>query len=64
MLRQFFEYARYMAVLKGLDIKKTETKEQIDTLLKSVHLYDDRKRKAGGFSGGMKKRLQIGRAHV
>ena len=57
-----YEFLRYMAVLKGLDIKKTETKEQIDTLLKSVHLYDDRKRKAGGFSGGMKRRLLLAQA--
>ena len=57
-----YEFLRYMAVLKGLDIKKTETKEQIDTLLKSVHLYDYRKRKAGGFSGGMKRRLLLAQA--
>ena len=59
-----YEFLRYMAVLKGLDIKKTETKEQIDTLLKSVHLYDDRKRKAGGFSGGMKQRILIAQALI
>lgn len=27
-----------------------------------MHLYDDRKRKAGGFSGGMKRRLLLAQA--
>lgn len=56
------EFLRYMAVLKGLNIKQEETKKQIDELLHAVHLYEVRKRKAGCFSGGMRRRLLLAQA--
>ena len=50
--RQIIEY---FALLKDKKIGKNE----IDNILKSVNLYDARKKKVGGFSGGMKRRLAI-----
>lgn len=49
------EIIRYFAGLKEINI----TNEEIEKRLKDVNLYDDRKKKVGGFSGGMKRRLGI-----
>lgn len=51
----------HFAVLKGITNKK-ERKEQVDYLLNKVNLYDVRKQKLGGFSGGMKQRFGIAQA--
>lgn len=56
------EFLNYMALLKGLDIKSKETKEQIDRLLEEVHLKEVRKKRIGTFSGGMKRRAVLAQA--
>lgn len=53
-------FLRYFASLKGLDKKEAELK--IDEIFELVNLTDERKRKAGTFSGGMKRRLGIAQA--
>ena len=54
------KFLYYVAALKGVD-KNTE-KSKIDELLKFVNLEEDRRRKIGKFSGGMKQRLGIAQA--
>ncbi len=54
------KFLYYVAALKG--IEKRDAKEKIDELLALVNLEDDRKRKIGRFSGGMKQRLGIAQA--
>lgn len=56
------EFLNYMALLKGLDIKSPEVREQIDRLLEEVHLKDVRKKRIGTFSGGMKRRAVLAQA--
>lgn len=56
------EFLNYMALLKGLDVKSAEVKEQIDWLLEEVHLADVRKKRIGTFSGGMKRRAVLAQA--
>lgn len=54
------EFLRYIACIKGINIKvaKTKTNEILDT----VSLYNVRKKKIKTFSGGMKQRLGIAQA--
>lgn len=56
------EFLNYMALLKGLNVKSPEVKEQIDRLLEEVHLKDVRKKRIGTFSGGMKRRAVLAQA--
>lgn len=56
------EFLNYMALLKGLDSKAPEVKEQMDRLLEEVHLQDVRKKRIGTFSGGMKRRAVLAQA--
>jgi ABC-2 type transport system ATP-binding protein len=51
----------HFAVLKGLTQRKPR-REVVDGLLKQVNLWDVRKRKLGGFSGGMRQRFGIAQA--
>lgn len=51
----------HLAVLKGI-INSKERKEIIQALLHRVNLYEVRKQKLGGFSGGMKQRFGIAQA--
>ncbi|MEM6380529.1 MAG: ABC transporter ATP-binding protein [Bacteroidota bacterium] len=51
----------HLAVLKGITNRK-ERKEIVDALLHRVNLYDFRKHKVSGFSGGMKQRFGIAQA--
>ena len=51
----------HFAVLKGLTERK-QRREVVDGLLKQVNLWDARKRKLGGFSGGMRQRFGIAQA--
>ena len=51
----------HLAVLKGITNRK-ERKAIVQTLLHKVNLYDARKRKLSGFSGGMKQRFGIAQA--
>ena len=51
----------HFAVLKGL-VHRKERREVVDGLLRQVNLWDARKRKLGGFSGGMRQRFGIAQA--
>lgn len=51
----------HIALLKGVANKK-ERREHLDFILHQTNLYDIRKRKLGGFSGGMKQRFGIAQA--
>ena len=50
----------YMASLKGMT--KAETDLQIDSIIKKVNLWEDRYKKLGKYSGGMKQRALIAQA--
>ncbi len=51
----------HLAVLKGIT-QTGERKELVATLLHKTNLYDDRKKRLGGYSGGMKQRFGIAQA--
>jgi ABC-2 type transport system ATP-binding protein len=51
----------HFAVLKGL-VERKQRREVVDGLLQQVNLWDVRKRKLGGFSGGMRQRFGIAQA--
>lgn len=51
-----YDFLKYMYILKG---GKEKQPEQIDELLKRLHLYDVRGNKISTYSGGMKQRLGI-----
>lgn len=53
----------YYAVLKGIRNNK-ERKNLVTEWLVKVNLYDQRKKRVGGFSGGMKQRLGIAQALI
>ena len=55
-----FEVMRYLAALSG--IPGEVWRERIPKLLRQVNLWDDRTKKAGKLSGGMKRRLGIAQA--
>ena len=57
------ELLLYIADLKGIT-DKGERRDQVDALLQKVNLWDERKRKIGGFSGGMKQRFGIAQALI
>lgn len=54
------QFLGYVAGLKGIDKKTAES--EMETLLKSVELWEVRHKKCGGFSGGMKQRLLFAQA--
>ncbi len=54
------EVMRYLAALS--DIPEKTCRERIPRLLQQVNLWDDRTKKAGKLSGGMKRRLGIAQA--
>lgn len=56
------EFLEYMAVIKGLN--KRKAKERIDELFEFVNLQDDRRKKVGAYSGGMRQRLGIAQALI
>jgi ABC-2 type transport system ATP-binding protein len=51
----------HFARLKGL-VDSRSRRETVEALLRRVNLYDVRKRKLGGFSGGMRQRFGIAQA--
>ncbi len=51
----------YIASLKGLN-KKDDAKNKVEEMLKLVNLWEERDKKLGKFSGGMKRRLGIAQA--
>lgn len=53
-------FLSYMAALKG--IPKKQAKEEIERILKQVHLEEAAEQKLGTFSGGMKQRILIAQA--
>jgi len=53
----------HFAVLKGFT-QNGQRKEVVEDLLKQVNLWDARKRKLGGFSGGMRQRFGIAQALI
>ena len=48
----------HMAVLKGI-ASRGERKDTVETLLQQVNLWDVRKQKLGGYSGGMRQRFGV-----
>lgn len=52
-----------IAILKGIVDKNSRT-ELVESLLTQTNLYDDRKKKLGGFSGGMKQRFGVAQALI
>jgi ABC-2 type transport system ATP-binding protein len=48
----------YFAVLKGIT-NRASRKEVVEALLKQTNLWEKRKQKLGGFSGGMKQRFGV-----
>jgi ABC-2 type transport system ATP-binding protein len=55
------EFLDYIALLKGIDDRRARH-AQVEALLGQVGLDDQRTRRIGGFSGGMKRRLGIAQA--
>ena len=55
------EFLLHIADLKGI-AKASERRVQVDALLKKVNLWEDRRKKLGGYSGGMKQRFGIAQA--
>lgn len=55
------EFLLHIADLKGI-AKASERRMQVDALLKKVNLWEDRRKKLGGYSGGMKQRFGIAQA--
>ncbi len=55
------ELLDHFAVLKGLT-RRRERREVVEGLLRQVNLWEVRKRKLGGFSGGMRQRFGIAQA--
>lgn len=54
------EFLKYMAAVKG--IAPARAREQIAEFLKVVNLWEVRRKKVGGFSGGMKQRVLLAQA--
>ncbi len=53
-----WEFLEYQALLKGIyqpDVRK----QRITEVLEAVHMYENKDKKIGGFSGGMKQRIGI-----
>ncbi len=53
----------YIALLKGI-ADKEERRETVKTVLEQTDLYEDRKRRLGGYSGGMRQRFGIAQALI
>jgi len=53
----------HLAILKGILHKKTR-QQLVASLLQKTNLYEVRKKKVGGFSGGMKQRFGIAQALI
>ncbi len=54
------EFLTYIAALKGIDVRSA--RQRIDDLLQMLNLHAARKRRLGGYSGGMKQRIGIAQA--
>ena len=51
----------HLATLKGIT-RPAERKDVVESMLHRANLWDDRRKKLGGFSGGMKQRFGIAQA--
>jgi ABC-type multidrug transport system ATPase subunit len=52
------ELLHYFAVMKGIK-EKSSRREVVEALLKQTNLWDVRRQKLGGFSGGMRQRFGV-----
>ena len=52
------ELLEHFAVLKGITNRR-ERREVVEALLRQVNLYDVRRKKLGGYSGGMRQRFGV-----
>ena len=55
-----YNFLEYIGILKA--VKKSELQERIERLLKLVNLSEEKNKKIGAFSGGMRQRLGIAQA--
>ncbi|MBT4483671.1 MAG: ATP-binding cassette domain-containing protein, partial [Candidatus Latescibacteria bacterium] len=53
-----YEFLDYLAILKGI-YDSNQRKERVEYVIDSVHLTEQKNRKIGTFSGGMKQRIGI-----
>lgn len=53
-----WEFLEYQALLKGIYDSKVR-RQRITEVLEAVHMYENKDKKIGGFSGGMKQRIGI-----
>lgn len=53
-----WEYLEYQALLKGIYNSGIRS-QRITEVLQAVHMYENKDKKIGGFSGGMKQRIGI-----
>lgn len=53
-----WEFLEYQALLKGIYNKRVR-QNRIAEVLSAVHMYENKDKKIGGFSGGMKQRIGI-----
>ena len=53
-----WEFLEYQALLKGIYNQKIRH-NRIAEVLSAVHMYENKDKKIGGFSGGMKQRIGI-----
>lgn len=53
-----WQFLEYQALLKGIYNKKLRY-QRITEVLEAVHMYENKDKKIGGFSGGMKQRIGI-----
>lgn len=53
-----WQFLEYQALLKGIYNKATRY-QRITEVLEAVHMYENKDKKIGGFSGGMKQRIGI-----
>ncbi len=58
-----YEMLDHIALLKGVTAK-SERKALVEALLQKVNLWDQRKRRLSGFSGGMKQRFGIAQSLI
>jgi multidrug efflux pump subunit AcrB/ABC-type multidrug transport system ATPase subunit len=53
-----WEFLEYQALLKGISDKRTRYR-RIDEVLAAVHMFENKDKRIGSFSGGMKQRIGI-----
>lgn len=58
-----YEMLDHIALLKGVTVK-SERKDLVEALLQRVNLWDQKKRRLSGFSGGMKQRFGIAQSLI